>query len=70
LGIDSALGTDFTGRLALWQVLARVLDQTVVDAALKFDDPLTIAEFSLRHGCEVARMIARCRASKQIARGE
>jgi hypothetical protein len=27
LGIDSALGTDFAGQLALWQVLARVLDQ-------------------------------------------
>jgi transposase len=27
LGIHSALGTDFTGQLALWQVLARVLDQ-------------------------------------------
>jgi hypothetical protein len=27
LGIDSALGADFPGRLALWQVLARVLDQ-------------------------------------------
>src|SRR5437016_3923124 len=27
LGIDSALGADFAGRLALWQVLARVLDQ-------------------------------------------
>jgi transposase len=27
LGIDSALGTDFAGRLALWQVIARVLDQ-------------------------------------------
>ena len=27
LGIDSALGHDFAGQLALWQVLARVLDQ-------------------------------------------
>ena len=27
LGIDSTLGTDFPGHLALWQVLARVLDQ-------------------------------------------
>ena len=27
LGIDSALGTDFAGQLALWQVLARVLEQ-------------------------------------------
>ena len=26
-GIDTALGNDFTGQLALWQVLARVLDQ-------------------------------------------
>jgi len=27
LGIDTALGHDFPGQLALWQVLARVLDQ-------------------------------------------
>jgi hypothetical protein len=27
LGIDTALGRDFDGQLALWQVLARVLDQ-------------------------------------------
>jgi hypothetical protein len=27
LGLDSALGHDFAGQLALWQVLARVLDQ-------------------------------------------
>jgi transposase len=27
LGIDAALGSDFPGRLALWQVMARVLDQ-------------------------------------------
>ena len=27
LGFDSTLGTDFPGQLALWQVLARVLDQ-------------------------------------------
>jgi len=27
LGIDTALGYDFAGQLALWQVLARVLDQ-------------------------------------------
>src|SRR5713226_381988 len=27
LGIASALGSDFAGRLALWQVMARVLDQ-------------------------------------------
>jgi len=27
LGIPKALGEDFAGRLALWQVLARVLDQ-------------------------------------------
>lgn len=27
LGLDSTLGSDFAGRLALWQVLARVLDQ-------------------------------------------
>jgi hypothetical protein len=27
LGIDKALGTDFAGKLALWQVIARVLDQ-------------------------------------------
>lgn len=27
LGIEKALGTDFNGKLALWQVLARVLDQ-------------------------------------------
>src|ERR1035438_1975508 len=27
LGIDSTLGADFPGRLALWQLLARVLDQ-------------------------------------------
>ena len=27
LGIESALGSDFAGQLALWQVLARVLDQ-------------------------------------------
>jgi transposase len=27
LGVDSTLGSDFAGRLALWQVLARVLDQ-------------------------------------------
>lgn len=27
LGIDAALGHDFAGQLALWQVLARVLDQ-------------------------------------------
>ena len=27
LGIDKALGTDFSGKLALWQVIARVLDQ-------------------------------------------
>lgn len=27
LGIDTALGHDFSGQLALWQVLARVLDQ-------------------------------------------
>jgi hypothetical protein len=27
LGIDTALGHDFAGQLALWQVLARVLDQ-------------------------------------------
>jgi hypothetical protein len=27
LGIDTALGRDFAGQLALWQVLARVLDQ-------------------------------------------
>jgi hypothetical protein len=27
LGIDKALGTDFAGKLALWQVIARVLNQ-------------------------------------------
>jgi hypothetical protein len=27
LGIDTALGSDFAGQLALWQVIARVLDQ-------------------------------------------
>jgi hypothetical protein len=27
LGLDKALGTDFAGKLALWQVIARVLDQ-------------------------------------------
>lgn len=27
LGIDKALGTDYAGKLALWQVIARVLDQ-------------------------------------------
>jgi hypothetical protein len=27
LGLDKALGTNFTGKLALWQVIARVLDQ-------------------------------------------
>lgn len=27
LGIETALGTDFAGKLALWQVLARVIDQ-------------------------------------------
>jgi transposase len=27
LGIDKALGNDFSGKLALWQVIARVLDQ-------------------------------------------
>lgn len=27
LGIDKALGNDFTGKLALWQVIARVIDQ-------------------------------------------
>jgi len=27
LGLEKALGTDRQGRLALWQVLARVLDQ-------------------------------------------
>ena len=27
LGIDKALGSDFSGKLALWQVIARVLDQ-------------------------------------------
>ena len=27
LGIDKALGTDFAGKLAMWQVIARVIDQ-------------------------------------------
>jgi len=27
LGLDKALGTDFAGKLALWQVIARVIDQ-------------------------------------------
>lgn len=27
LGIEKALGTDFSGKLALWQVIARVIDQ-------------------------------------------
>ena len=27
LGIETALGTDFAGKLALWQVIARVIDQ-------------------------------------------
>ncbi len=27
MGIDKALGTDFAGKLALWQVIARVIDQ-------------------------------------------
>ena len=27
LGIDAAIGSDFAGQLALWQVIARVLDQ-------------------------------------------
>jgi len=27
LGLDQALGTDFSGQLALWQVIARLLDQ-------------------------------------------
>lgn len=27
LGIEEALGTDFSGKLALWQVIARVIDQ-------------------------------------------
>jgi len=27
LGVDKALGTDFAGKLALWQVIARVIDQ-------------------------------------------
>ena len=27
LGIDHALGSDFAGQLALWQVIARLLDQ-------------------------------------------
>src|SRR5580700_8692295 len=27
LGLDQALGTDFVGQLALWQVIARLLDQ-------------------------------------------
>jgi hypothetical protein len=27
LGLDHALGTDFSGQLALWQVIARLLDQ-------------------------------------------
>jgi len=27
LGIENALGTDFSGKLALWQVIARVIDQ-------------------------------------------
>src|ERR1039457_1685032 len=27
LGLDQALGTDFSGQLALWHVIARLLDQ-------------------------------------------
>jgi hypothetical protein len=27
LGIEQALGTDFLGKLALWQIIARVIEQ-------------------------------------------
>jgi hypothetical protein len=48
LGIEAALGTDFAGQLALWQVMARVIDQ---------GSRLSAVRLAQTHAaCEVLRM--------------
>ena len=44
LGLTKALGSDFQGKLALWQVLARVLDQGSRLSAARLADRLPVAE--------------------------
>lgn len=44
LGIEMALGTDFAGKLALWQVIARVIDQ---------GSRLSAVRLAQTHACEV-----------------
>src|SRR5712691_4619339 len=47
LGIEAALGTDFAGKLAMWQVIARVMDQGSRLAAVRLA--------STHAACEVLR---------------
>lgn len=44
LGVDQALGSDFQGKLALWQVLARVLDQGSRLSAARLAQRLPVPE--------------------------
>jgi len=44
LGLTKALGSDFQGKLALWQVLARVLEQGSRLSAARLADRLPVAE--------------------------
>ena len=45
LGIEAALGQDFAGQLALWQVLARVIDQGSRLSAVR----LAMLAYLIRH---------------------
>jgi hypothetical protein len=44
LGIEAALGTDFAGKLAMWQVIARVIDQGSRLAAVRLASPHAACE--------------------------
>ncbi|MBW2106974.1 MAG: hypothetical protein JRI26_13395 [Deltaproteobacteria bacterium] len=41
-GIEKALGRDFAGKLAMWQVIARVIDQGSRLSAVRHMQPVTL----------------------------
>jgi len=60
LGIDSALGTGFAAQLALWQVLARVLEQGSRLSAVRLAKECGKARFRMAsyHGTASARVVS------------
>jgi len=60
LGIDSALGAGFAAQLALWQVLARVLEQGSRLSAVRLAKECGKARFRMAsyHGTASARVVS------------